>query len=152
MQFKVMNGVKENKKTTEQSLRVLYRKARKYMKPYTITRDTYKQGYRSLLNTDIWKQAKYLLLEHKLLKSSHLECPICHQLLDKNHSVLHHKKYNRRRLFKPSYITFVHYKCHEHIHETKRLPLLPKHVKRQLLFYGIFFLIFIVVFLLFQFY
>ena len=151
-QLKVMNEVKVKKKKIEHSLRTLNRKAKKYMKPYSITREIYTRGYRSLLKTDIWKEAKYLLLEYKILGISYLECPICHQIVDKNHSVLHHTKYNIRKLFKPNYITFVHYKCHEHIHQTKRLPLLPRYVKRQLLFYGIIFLSLIIVFLFYRFY
>lgn len=151
-QLKAMDEVKAKKKKIEHSLRTLNRKAKKYMKPYSITREIYKRGYGSLLKTNIWKEAKYLLLEYKILDTSYLECPICHQIVDQNRSVLHHKKYNRRKLFKPAYITFVHYKCHEQIHETRRLPLLPRYVKRQLFFYGIIFLFLILVFLFYQFY
>ncbi len=151
-QLKVMNEVKAKKKNIRHSLRTLNRKANKYMKPYSITREIYARGYRSLLTTDIWKEAKFLLLEYKILNASYLECPICHQIVDKNHSVLHHKKYNRRKLFKPNYTTFVHYKCHEHIHQTKKFHLIPKCVKRQLLFYSLIFLSLIIVFLFYRFY
>ena len=147
-----MNEVKAKKKKIEHSLRTLNRKANKYMKQYSVTREIYKRGYRSLLNTDIWKEAKFLLLEYKILSTSSLECPFCHQIVDQNHSDLHHKKYNRRKLFKPIYITFVHYKCHEQIHKTKKSPLLPRYVKKQLFFYCIIFLFLIIVFSFYHFY
>ncbi len=130
-----MKEAKTRTKEIHRSLKGLNRKANKFMKPYRVNRDTWKSGYVYLTKSNIWGEAKHLLFEYKMLQSQYLECPICNQLVYQNRNVLHHTKYNRRKFFKPSYVTFVHYFCHEHIHSIQRRPLLSRHMKRKLFYF-----------------
>jgi len=127
-----MKEAKTRSKEIHRSLKGLNRKANKFMKPYRVNRNTWKLGYGYLTKSDIWGKAKQFLFEYKTLQSQFLECSICNQLVYQNRNVLHHKKYNKRKFFKPSYVTFVHYFCHERIHSIQRRPLLSRYMKRKL--------------------
>ena len=80
----------------------------------------YRSGsYRKLQTTRIWTIAKERLLYYHEIKNIPLICFHCGQEIMST-PVLHHKKYNWNKLFKPKYVEFVHQKCHSSIHSTKR--------------------------------
>ncbi|KKM72789.1 hypothetical protein LCGC14_1417000 [marine sediment metagenome] len=53
------------------------------------------------------------------IKYNRLICFHCGQEISSS-PVLHRKKYNWNKLFNPKYVGFVHQKCHNQIHSTKR--------------------------------
>ena len=80
----------------------------------------YRPGsYRRLQTTRIWSIAKERLLHYHEIKNIPLICFHCGQGISSS-PVLHHKKYNWNKLFNPKYVRFVHQKCHNQIHSTKR--------------------------------
>lgn len=80
----------------------------------------YQSGsYQKLQTTTIWKKAKYHLLRYHKLKYPQLVCFKCRQRII-NSPVLHHRKYNWKKLFSPRYVRFVHQKCHDVVHSGKR--------------------------------
>ena len=143
-----MNDIKSKIQEIKKSLRILNKHAKRFMKPYTTNSLTWKIGYDYLVKSNIWKSAKQLLLQYKLLISPDLVCPFCSQLVRQNHSVLHHKKYNRRKYFKPSIITFVHYACHNRYHTVKRRKPISRYSRNRLI---LFFILVLVVFLFYGF-
>ena len=76
-------------------------------------------SYRKLQTTKIWVNAKNQLLHYHELKYRQLICFKCGQVITSN-PVLHHKKYNWKKLFAPQYIRFVHQECHSAVHSVKR--------------------------------
>ena len=76
-------------------------------------------SYRKLQTTKIWSNAKNQLLHYHELKFHQFICFKCGQVITSN-PVLHHKKYNWKKLFAPQYISFVHQKCHNTVHSLKR--------------------------------
>lgn len=76
-------------------------------------------SYRKLQKTKIWSDAKNKLLHYHKLKYDQLICFKC-GLEITNKPILHHKKYNWKKLFTPRYIAFVHRECHAAVHSTKR--------------------------------
>ena len=136
-----MEEIKTRIKEINRSLKTLNRKANKFIKPYRINRNAWKLGYGYLTKSDIWSKAKRLLFENKTLQSHHLECLVCNQLVYQNRNVLHHTKYNRRRFFKPSYVTFVHYFCHERIHSIQGRPLLSRYMNKKFCMISIYFIV-----------
>ncbi len=76
-------------------------------------------SYQQLQKTKIWTIAKNRLLSYHDIKYNGLICFHCGQEISSS-PVLHHKKYNWNKLFNPRYVGFVHQKCHNQIHSTKR--------------------------------
>lgn len=128
-----MEDIRSKSKEINKTLRGLNKRAKRFMKPYTVNSLTWKLGYDYLVKSEIWKSAKQLLLQYKLLLSPDLVCPFCSQVVRPYSSVLHHKKYNRRKYFKPAYITFVHYACHDSYHGFRRRRLIPRYVRNRLM-------------------
>jgi len=140
-----MSEIKAKSKIIRHSLKVLNRQANRFMKKYKINRITWKLGYGYLVKSDIWKTAKQLLIEYKSLGPVQPECLICHNVVDIRRSVLHHKKYNRKKFFEPTYVDFVHYYCHEHYHPAIRRRIIPRYVRNRLLLFGLAFLLIIII-------
>ena len=85
-----------------------------------IRSQSYQPGsYRKLQKTEIWNNAKSLLLQYHGLKYNKLICFKC-GLEITNNPILHHKKYNWKKLFSPRYVGFVHRECHTAVHSIKR--------------------------------
>lgn len=76
-------------------------------------------SYRKLQNTEIWRNAKRHLLNYHRLKYSEITCFKCGGAII-NNPVLHHKRYDWKKLFSPRYIEFVHRSCHTAVHSVKR--------------------------------
>ena len=124
--------VKRKSKEITRSLRSLNRQANRYMKRFRGDRAVWKQGYGYLVKSEIWKRAKQLLIEYNILHSDHFDCIMCQRPVVLQRAVLHHKKYNRKKYFKPSYIAFVHYVCHENAHPSTKGRLLSQCMKYRL--------------------
>ena len=140
-----MSEIKIKSREIKQSLKVLNKQANRFMKKFNINRITWKLGYGYLVKSDIWNKAKQLLIEYKSLEQLRPECLICHNPVDIRKSVLHHNKYNRKRFFKPSYVDFVHYYCHEHFHPAIKRSLIPRYMRNRLLLFSLVFLIIIII-------
>jgi len=71
--------------------------------------------YKVLQKQDCWKEAKKLLLEY-FTYDNILVCPECGKVIDARRCVVHHKSYKIDEMMSPCFISIVHYKCHEKIH------------------------------------
>ena len=140
-----MSEIKTKGKEIKRSLRTLNRQAKRFMKKYNINRVTWKLGYGYLVQSDIWKTAKQLLIEYKSLGPIQPECLICHNPVNIRRSVLHHKKYNKKKFFEPTYVDFVHYYCHEHFHPAIRRRIIPRYMRNRIILFSIFFIVLIAV-------
>jgi len=94
-------------------------------------------SYRILQGTKIWSDAKNQLLHHHAVKYQQLICFKCGKAIIWN-PILHHKKYNWKKLFTPRYVGFVHRECHTAVHSTKR------GYKKSLSYYQIKFLVMLI--------
>jgi hypothetical protein len=101
------------------------------------TQQYQKGSYRKLQRTGIWRNAKNQLLHYHKIKYHRLVCFKCGQPITDT-PVLHHKKYNWKRLFSPQYVSFTHRACHEEVHSGK------KGYKRSLSYFEIKFLIMVI--------
>lgn len=75
----------------------------------------FKAKYRKLQQTDMWKQAKKLLLEY-FTYDNILRCSVCGKVIDSRRCVIHHTEYKNFELFTPFFIKVVHPHCHDKIH------------------------------------
>ena len=142
-----MDDIKFKSQEIKKSLRCLNKRAKKFMKPYSSNHLTWKLGYKYLVESEIWKSAKQLLLQYKFLISPDIVCSFCNQLVRQNSPVLHHKKYNRSKYFKPTYVTFAHYTCHDAYHAGKRRKIIPRYARNRMMLIitlGLFILLFFV--------
>ncbi len=76
-------------------------------------------SYQKLQTTRIWDNDKKKFLRYHELKYSQLICFKCGQKIT-SYPVLHHKKYNWKKLFTPKYVGFVHRDCHNAVHSAKK--------------------------------
>lgn len=76
-------------------------------------------SYQKLQKTKIWTNAKIQLLHYHKIKYNQLTCFNCKREIA-NNPILHHKKYNWKKLFAPKYVGFVHRGCHDAVHSVKR--------------------------------
>lgn len=98
-------------------LAILNRKAYKFVEKRHFTAF----GYSNLQKTPIWWKAKKILIEIRTRKKKFLKCFYCKKrILYKQTIIMHHHKYNWKKLFKPRYIKFAHYKCHRQYHKEKK--------------------------------
>jgi len=126
-------------------MKALNKQAKRFMKKFNINRMTWKLGYTYLVKSDIWKTAKQLLIEYKSLGPVQPECLICHKAIDIRRSVLHHKKYNRKKFFEPTYVDFVHYYCHENSHPAIKKRRIPRYIRNRLLLFSVIFLLILII-------
>ena len=75
-----------------------------------------KGSYGKLQRTSIWKKAKEQLLEYNRLKGIDLICAYCKKKVE-NNPILHHIRYNWTALFTPANVIFLHYTCHNKLHD-----------------------------------
>lgn len=106
---------KETKKAIKECKKQIKKRniaVRGYMKT-----NKYRKGsYGTLQHTNIWKKAKENLLEYYRLMNIPLLCPYCNKEI-KDKPILHHIKYNWEALFTPNNIIFLHYTCHNKLHD-----------------------------------
>lgn len=112
-----MKSNKDSEKRIKNQLKAINKEAYRFMK-YGLT---WKARYSLLQKTEIWQEGKKLLLEYAQLKSSPIFCSFCNQPLDPHRTILHHRIYNKRKLFSPRHTQFVHYQCHHQYHLTERV-------------------------------
>jgi len=77
---------------------------------------TFFTKYRLLQKTALWKKAKALLIEY-FTYDNILQCPICKNVINYQHCVIHHDKYVQEELFTPHYIKILHVNCHKRLHD-----------------------------------
>ncbi|MFX1478660.1 MAG: hypothetical protein ACFFCI_11080 [Promethearchaeota archaeon] len=78
-----------------------------------------KGSYRKLQKTAIWRNGKQWVIKYYELLKLPMICPICQAEITSN-PLLHHKKYNWKKLFNPKNIKFLHYDCHQQLHDIRR--------------------------------
>jgi len=83
---------------------------------------TYKHAYSILQKSTVWAKAKELLIRYIKITQGEFICSLCKQPVQPEHATLHHRKYKRKRLFHPKYISFVHHFCHEVYHQQQGTP------------------------------
>ncbi|MGV9141310.1 MAG: HNH endonuclease signature motif containing protein [Promethearchaeota archaeon] len=103
----------------EGELQYLERKARKIQN---------KRGYSGLIESDVWKEAKWILFKREARKYPSnksmtktiptVKCARCGKELDDMQAVMHHINYET--LFSDKNIQFVCYDCHRKIHKEER--------------------------------
>jgi len=75
----------------------------------------YKEKYNDLQQTDIWKDARKLLVEY-FTYDNIFTCGKCGKVMDYRYCSLHHKLYVVEECFTPEHVMFVCSGCHEKIH------------------------------------
>ncbi len=89
----------------------------------------FKAAYNNFQKSEAWTEAKALLIEYFSLENKLFTCPICNKVVDPYYSTLHHIYYDKKKLFDPKYINFVHHDCHERYHQESGIPGTKKRMK-----------------------
>lgn len=89
----------------------------------------FKNAYNNFQKSEAWTEAKALLIEYFSLENKLFRCPICNKVVDPYYSTLHHIYYDKKKLFDPKYVNFVHHDCHERYHQESGIPGTKKRLK-----------------------
>ena len=89
----------------------------------------FKSAYNNFQKSEAWTEAKALLIEYFFLENKLFTCPICNKVVDSYYSTLHHIYYDKKKLFDPKYVNFVHHDCHERYHQESGIPGTKKRLK-----------------------
>jgi len=104
----------ERKREILERLKLLNRDARQFME---MTRGSWKYRYNQLQRTDIWREARQLIIEYFTTRDG-LYCDHCGYKIHK-YIVLHHDPqfYSKSNLFTPGlYCALIHRGCHKEVH------------------------------------
>ncbi len=92
----------------------------RFMKPYAIDSLLWRSRYDELLETEIWKIAKHILLKVKEFEPDGFNCYFCDELVNPQKALMHYRRYEIKEIFHPKHIRFAHYQCHKEHHRQKR--------------------------------
>jgi len=121
----VSNKTSRHKKILKE-LKKYNRYAKIYLRKNSLD---FKGAYNNFQKSETWTEAKALLIEYFSLENKLFTCPICNKVVDSYYSTLHHIYYDKKKLFDPKYVNFVHHDCHERYHQESGIPGTKKRLK-----------------------
>ena len=121
-----MSGKTSRHKKILKELEKYNRYAKSYLRKNSLD---FKTAYNNFQKSDAWTEAKALLIEYFSLENKIFTCPMCTNEVDPYHSTLHHIYYDKKKMFEPKYINFVHHDCHKRYHQESGIPGIKKRLK-----------------------